>query len=358
MNHRLRLVPSLVTVLLLAGAATAADSPGYLGEATCRVAAVEPKPLNDFVEWSGACKDGFAEGPGKLSWHSWNKGKHTIEGKLLRGKISGEAKLTYKVGVYTGTVRNGVPHGQGYFEFADERGWYEGGVDNGRREGYGIQLNIDRSRYDGQWKNDAEHGKGRATFAAGGSYDGEWKNGRFDGKGVIVYAGSGHKYEGLFADGRVAGSAAPEVAKGQFSIPGDYATPGSRIRPPNASADSPLNASWAGLTPAQQNYFKTSYLALEEGDEPPYPLNGTRELVNAVTKIVQEFGPVMGALRLYILVGADGSAKSVTALGSPNPEVTRLVSTVAGVQKYKPAVCRGQPCEMIYHIKLAFVPAA
>lgn len=351
--HPAPLLPSLLAILLVAGHAAAADTPAFLGDPKCRIAVLEPKPMNDFVEWSGACKEGFAEGQGKLSWRSWEKGKHVIEGKLVRGQISGEGKLTYKPGVYTGTFRNGVPHGQGYFEYADERGWYEGEVVNGRREGFGIQLDIDRARYDGHWKEDAQHGTGRATFAFGGSYDGEWKNGKFDGKGVIVYAGSGHKYEGQFADGRVAGSAVPTVKSGHFALLSDL-TSNSRIRQELAVSTAPMDASWANLSTEQKNFLKSAYLALEEGDEPPHPLNGSRELIAGVVKINQKLGAIEGTLRLHVLVGADGSAKLVKAIVSPHPEVTKYFSTLAGLQRYKPAICRGQPCEMIYPIQFKF----
>jgi hypothetical protein len=50
------------------------------------------------------------------------------------------------------------------------------------------------------------------------------------------------------------------------------------------------------------------------------------------------------------LVYAGGFA----AIGSPRPEITKAVATVAVTGRYKRAVCRGQPCEMIYPLRFVF----
>lgn len=349
----MKIATSLLALLSLSGAACAAE-PAWYGEANCRIAPVEPKPMGDFVKWSGACKDGYAEGTGVLEWDVWKGSARRLEAALERGAPSGEGRLTTRDGSYTGTLKNGMPHGAGYFRYANGD-QYEGGVADGQRDGNGTMLQADRSRYEGQWKNGQREGAGRATFALGGAYEGEWKNDKPEGKGVMTFAGSGRKYEGQFKDGAVAAAAPQDVAKpGHYAMPGEVPT-GSKLRENRAEGFLPLDSSWGELTVGQQNLVRSFYPALEPGDEPPYPVGGNRNIYKVVIKARDAFKDVKGSLRLYVLVGKDGKARTVTAIGAPHPEVTRYASLAVMAQQYKPAMCRGEPCEMIYPLEFNFV---
>jgi hypothetical protein len=56
-----------------------------------------------------------------------------------------------------------------------------------------------------------------------------------------------------------------------------------------------------------------------------------------------------------VLVGADGKAKEVRKVGSfDDDDVVRYVAGGAMALRYKPAVCHGQPCEMVYPISMEF----
>lgn len=343
-------------LLCLPVAAHAVGAPGWYGESNCRIAQLEPAPAGGFVKWSGACKDGYADGPGVLEWSAWGKGERKLEATLSRGAVAGEGTLASRDGSYIGTFRNGVPHGQGYFKYADGKGLYEGGVANGERDGKGIFIDADRSRYEGGWKQGKRDGLGRETFTLGGSYEGEWKDDKFHGNGAVVYAGSGQRYEGRFERGHVAGKAPTDMAQvGQFGIKSDQNQRGSRLREDAAVSYVPPGQPWDKLSPAEQNLFKSFYQALEAGDEPPYPEHGQRPLVEAIIKIRDaKFDEVEGNLVLYILVGKDGKPKSVTTIGSPHPELTRYAGMAAMTQAFKPAVCRGEPCEMIFPLSLGF----
>lgn len=333
-------------VLSLAAASVAAEPPSrYIGEAHCLVAAVEPAPANDRISWKGPCKDGYAEGKGVLEWRGPDRAYYRVDGTLVRGAVSGEATRKSKRGTYTGMLRNGLAHGQGYFQ-CECGAQYEGSYVNGKREGQGTYLDAIGSEYQGQWKDDKRNGLGKEKFALGGSYDGEWKDDKFHGKGTIVYAGSGRKYEGLFEEGRVAGTPPREIApSGSYPVHGVRSTAFNFV---------PTQASWSALTIGQQNRVRAQYEALEDGDEPPYPIEGVREFFRAVTNINSFQGPADGTLHLLVLVGADGQAKSVRAIGAPDKEMVRPVSTVAMLQRYKPALCRGQPCEMMYAVSFGF----
>jgi len=316
MHPVLRLSFSLAVCLALLAAPAApalATEPAWLGDANCRIAPLKPAPTGE-VTWTGGCVDGYASGKGTLAWTWPRLGKATLEATLVRGEASGEAVLALPQIIYQGMTRNGMPEGQGYLQF-EGWGWYEGEFVNGAPHGKGTHLRVDRSRYTGDWVDGERHGQGQATFASGGSYTGGWKNDRFDGQGAIVYAGAGHKYEGLFQDGRVAGLPAAEVARGHYSADGEVS--GTFLRNGGVVAYLPFKAAWDALTPAQQNAFRKNYPALEAGDEPPFPVKGEGRLFDKVHEINQILGPVKGNLGVYVVVGKDGKALSVTSYGAP-----------------------------------------
>ena len=339
-------------IVLLAGAtAIPAGAAPELGAAGCRIAALEPAPAGA-VAWNGACKDGYAEGKGRLEWNA-GKGTHTIEGTLVRGEVSGEAKLTTKAAVYIGTLRQGIPHGQGYFEYANQGGWYEGAIVDGKYEGAGIFLATDRSRYTGHWKAGKRHGFGEETFGLGGSYKGQWDNDVFHGRGTITYAGSGRTYEGEFQNGRIAGQAPVEVDNRRYALK-ERSFVGSHLPGESATSFLPPRAKWEQLSEQQKNTLRASYPALEHGDDPPYPLHGQWELSDTVIRLTEKLDGIHGTARVMVMVGADGKPKQATVYAASNPELARYVSTTMMVQKYKPASCRGKPCEMAYAVDLDY----
>jgi hypothetical protein len=335
--------------------AAAEDKPVWYGEANCRIAALEPHPAGDFVKWSGQCKDGYADGAGVLEWNVWGHGERKLEATLARGEVVGEGTLVDEKGSYVGTFRHGVPHGQGYFKYASEKGLYEGGVAAGLRDGTGIFIDWDRSRYEGEWKGDKRHGHGRATFGLGGSYEGGWKNDRFDGEGTIVYAGSGRTYTGQFRDGHVAGAAAPRLEDRTYELRETDSRSvhklGQTVLPQTFV---PPDKGWADLTGPQRDTMRSYYPALEAGDEPPYPVGGPGTIYKEMLKARDAFSPLKGRLSLYVLVGKDGTPKNVTMIGSPHPKLTQFMSIVTMRQQYKPAACHGEPCEMIYPVVVQF----
>jgi hypothetical protein len=63
---------------------------------------------------------------------------------------------------------------------------------------------------------------------------------------------------------------------------------------------------------------------------------------------------VSGALTLAVNVNAAGKAVSVEVLRSPDMQMAKLVATVLMLQAYKPAICKGSPCEMQYPFRMNF----
>jgi hypothetical protein len=72
----------------------------------------------------------------------------------------------------------------------------------------------------------------------------------------------------------------------------------------------------------------------------------------AVRDTMQE--AVIDAVTVRILVGTDGLAKSMSIAGKLPPRLGQYMVQAAMVQKFKPAMCRGAPCEMLYLIPYAF----
>lgn len=344
------LIPLALSAALLAAVPAVAAEP--LGEPNCRIAPLQPAPINGAVSWKGACVDGFASGKGVLAWRSGRFDKYSIDATLVRGAVSGEAILKAPDYTYTGSLQDGVPHGQGFFEYAGNKGWYEGEVAAGRRHGQGIQLGVDRARYTGGWVDDKRHGQGEAGFSTGGSYTGQWKNDKFDGQGKIVYAGAGHTHEGLFREGRVAGLAEPKTEKERYAIREPAA--GTHLGRTAVDAYLPPGAGWDALSDAQKNTVRANYPALEAGDEPPFPARGEGPLFKAVSLINDTLGAETGYLGVNVLVGKDGQAIRVTTYGQPSPELVKAVSNLVLIERYKPALCRGEPCEMIYPVRFNF----
>lgn len=341
-----RVLAGSAFLLGASGMAFAAET-AWLGKADCRIAPLKMASPAE-VSWTGGCVDGYASGKGVLAWTLPVLGKVTLDATLVRGEASGDAVFQARGYIYQGTTRNGIPHGEGYFQQeSNGGGWYEGAIVDGLPHGKGTYLNVDRSRYTGDWVAGKRHGRGEASFTTGGSYRGEWKNDVFDGQGSIVYAGAGHKYEGAFQDGRVAGLPTPEVAAGRYAIEG-------RADKQWVVGHLPVKAAWDDLAPAQKNAFLKHYPALEAGDEPPFPVKGQGPLLEQVGRINQTLGPVAGNLAVYVLVGKDGKPLSVTAYGAPTATIVRALSTLFMLEQYKPARCRGAPCEMVYPAHFQF----
>lgn len=334
-----------------AGTALGQDTSAWPGAADCRVAPVEPAPVGQ-VHWKGACKAGYADGKGVLAWKGADGIAHTLEATLAAGEVQGEATLKLPDGgLYIGTVKHGVPDGKGYFKDADGT-QYEGDVHEGRREGFAEALFPKGNRYKGQWKNGCPDGIGTMTYMLGGAYEGHWRAGERDGKGTMTFAGSGRRAEVEFQDGQRIGAVLPPMPeasaeKTEFVKLADQPPTGSHLRGKALRSSLPLNRGYDELTPAQRQMVKDEYPALDDGDEPPYPLKGPGELLDFLRELTGRYYIKEPNLVIYVLVGADGKAESVSTFGIDDTEARRLAGTAAGMLKYKPARCGGQPCKMM-----------
>jgi len=341
-------LPFCALSLLFAGGLACAAPASFTadkGQLVCNTAGPQA------ATWSGACKDGLADGAGVATWTDGTT-PNKLDGKLAHGEVIDTATLIYGEHTYIGTFAHFAPHGQGFYKYPDGS-MYEGGIDHGKYSGPGIFQAVDRSRYEGMWVDGDREGQGQATFALGGSYDGHWRHNQFDGAGSIVYVG-GRKYTGQFKDGQVAGlPPLPAIEEHTFRINNTETHVGSLI--PRQTATSPVSgARWAELSDGERRIVKSRYKALEAGDEPPYPIEGMRPLFAALTKVSHVDWSFVGPVRMHVLVGADGKPKSVTTVGKLPPEAGKYLGSILMITTYKPAVCHGQPCDMIYPLVMNF----
>jgi hypothetical protein len=346
--------------LALSGPLHAAGQPPFVGKSDCRFAPVEPAPplLGLGVRWSGACKDGYAEGKGVLEWHGpGDRTKRRLEAVLVRGEISGTGKLSYPGGSYLGSFRRGIPHGTGYFEYKNGA-QYEGGIAEGRPQGTGTRISSDGSTYEGEWKAGKRHGRGKEVFTLGGRYEGEWREDEFDGQGTIVY-GSGRSWSGQFHDGYPANTTPPPRRRKASTDDDEWPGTGSTSSDRETLFDrDKLDLGWEALPAAVRQAVRRGYPALDERDEPPYLLAGVgRKLQDEFVQYYNTYARKMpeGLVLVYVTVGPDGVPTSAKLYRTPHPDLGRFVSMALMMQRFKPALCTGKPCEMIYPFAFTFI---
>jgi hypothetical protein len=342
----------IVPALFIAGiscsvSSFAQDSASFIGKADCKLA---PLQIGTAIglNWNGQCKDGYAHGIGMVTWRDASGVKYKLEANMLAGVIQGLANMTLDNGnKYSGTFKDGVQDGKGYFELADGM-QYEGDVRQGRRTGQGEGVYPNGDRYVGEWIDGKPHGKGHMWYMLGGEYDGEWHSGVRHGKGSLTYAGSGRRYEGMFMSGRIEGAPALQNQTATYAIKTDEPSTGSLLKVRTSTGHViPPERSYADLSQEQRHQLNAMYPALEDGDEPPYPLNGTAEFYKVVPYLNGQFKEA-GRASIRVLVNATGKVDSVAVLGTLSPDFKRTIGTAAGLVKYKPAVCRGTPCTMMF----------
>jgi hypothetical protein len=148
------------------------------------------------------------------------------------------------------------------------------------------------------------------------------------------------------------------LSQKRYSIKHDDPSTGTHVARDRIVGSIPLDKRYSELTREQQDALKSQYEQMAENDEPPFPVDGLGPLYKGIAEVHKQFlrrGFGLGAdgfLALHVQVDSQGKATSVSAYRSPDPEMTKYAATVAMLTKYKPAVCVGQPCAMIFPIRI------
>lgn len=172
-----------LAALLVVPAVSWAEQPVADPDTGCQVRDQYPDP-GRAIRWTGACKDGFADGFGVLHWAQDGRPEGHVEGTYLDGRLEGRARVTWTDGRrLVGTFVSGLMNGQGGFRWPDGR------------------------RYDGDWKDDRRTGRGILTLPDGSRYVGGFLRNRPTGDGVFVTADGHHAEPRVDARGRVTAGA-------------------------------------------------------------------------------------------------------------------------------------------------------
>jgi MORN repeat len=112
-----------------------------------------PQP-DEKLNWTGACKDGFADGKGQIKWNVAGKLAEEYDGEYLRGRPHGTGSMTsHENGqIYTGDWVDGIPTGNGKLVMPDGT-TYVGQFLNWRFEGIGELTAPDGRTVYGEWVN-------------------------------------------------------------------------------------------------------------------------------------------------------------------------------------------------------------
>lgn len=136
-----------------------------------------------------------------------------------------------------------------------------------------------------------------------------------------------------------------------FTIKHEEAALGSRMKTVRFTLNVPPEKKYHDLTESQKNNVRANYEGLAPDDEPPYPVDGVLALYTAVSDVGVYF-KAMGEVELVATVTPEGKVSSVSAFKSPDHRMTEYVTKILAVQKFKPAVCKGAPCQMDFLLKL------
>ena len=127
----------------------------------------------------------------------------------------------------------------------------------------------------------------------------------------------------------------------------DLPRTGSHLPRNVATSPLPFDKRYGDFTEAQKNVLRAQYEQLDASDEPPFPVHGLGPLFRIVAKLdrsVLKAGPVKAAVQ----VDPEGKPVSVRVLDAPNDYLTDFIANLLMMERYKPALCKGQPCGQDY----------
>lgn len=123
--------------------------------------------------WPGVNTEGFAEGPGTVTWH-------------IPGTPEYDPQSIHHS--FIGSLKDGLFHGEGQLLFRDgsaKKGlWIAGFL-----EGEGTLIDAYGNSYEGNFKNGRAEGDGMFTTRDGWVYEGEFRAGFRDGDGIVTLPG-------------------------------------------------------------------------------------------------------------------------------------------------------------------------
>jgi hypothetical protein len=166
--------------------------------------------------------------------------------------------------------------------------------------------------------------------------------------------GTNRRYLAAAALLAFAGQSSAQLPAPQYVVILDETRTGSILRREQGEGfPLPVASNYEQLTPEQKTIVHSWYEHIEPGDEPPYPAEGLAVLIDAIRE-GQEKLQVRGELELAGTVGPAGNVTKVEVLKSPNWDMGQFAGTVFLMTRFKPAICKGRPCQMQFPLSLRF----
>lgn len=130
---------------------------------------------------------------------------------------------------------------------------------------------------------------------------------------------------------------------------------GTRIKRTVVSGSNlPFDLRYDQLSPDQRQYFHSLYERVADGDEPPYPLNGLKDIYGPLSAAQRKL-LVEGDLDITATVGSDGAVQRVSVHKAPSKAMGDFASKMLMATPFKPARCSGQPCRMDFPVSGSFM---
>ena len=138
-----------------------------------------------------------------------------------------------------------------------------------------------------------------------------------------------------------------------YTIKQESPSTGTHIRQDVASSNVSMTKKYQELSETERNSVRGMYDGLPEGDEPPYPENGMKQIAKDMAKI-QEAVLITGELFVTVEVDATGKGRNVKFYKIPEPSIAKPVALSLLRTRYKPAICSGKPCAMEFPFTFHF----
>ncbi len=140
----------------------------------------------------------------------------------------------------------------------------------------------------------------------------------------------------------------------EYTIKQSEPNTGSRIHRKIVQGSAiPLNRRYSQLNDDEQRLVKSQYEAMRPLDEPPFPVDGLKPIHEAIATIQQRL-LAQGKLSMQAEVDAQGAVTDVSVYESPDPKLAQAAATVLMLTRFKPALCRGEPCKMAFPLRVTF----
>lgn len=130
---------------------------------------------------------------------------------------------------------------------------------------------------------------------------------------------------------------------------------GTNLKSRLAGGYLPFDKRYSELTQEQKSKFKAQYQDMADDDEPPFPIDGLGSLYKPIVEALNSLR-LEGPLDMEVEVDSTGKATSVSVRRSPGAEITKVAAAALMFHAYKPALCRGKPCTMVFPLSLDLIP--